>query len=136
MLEIPAQAVCLIVYDENGDVLTVTRRNTDILSLPGGKVDPGESAAEAVIRECFEETGIILKEEKLVPVYSQIVPGDVTYYSTAFCYNDRLSPTQEKWTIEDGIQVSFESVDDLLTKGCFSDYNKAAFKNIELICRK
>jgi len=136
MLDIPAQAVCVITYDKNRKVLTVTRRHTDIISLPGGKVDPGEEPIDAAVREYFEETGIELDKTKLVPVYSQVVPGDVIYYSTAFCYNEALPVTDKVWSVEEGISVSFETVDDLLTKGCFSEYNKAAFTNIDRILKK
>ncbi len=30
--------------------------------IPGGRVDEGESAAEAAARECFEETGVVCRD--------------------------------------------------------------------------
>jgi 8-oxo-dGTP pyrophosphatase MutT (NUDIX family) len=136
MLEIPAKAVCVIVYNEDRKVLTVTRRHTDIISLPGGKVDLDEEPIDAAVRETFEETGIELDKRFLEPVYSQVVPGDVVYYSVAFCYNKLLPSSDKVWSVEEGIVVSFETVTDLLTKGCFSEYNKAAFTNIDRILKK
>ena len=45
-----------------GNALVLVRRGKEpgkgLLSLPGGFVDPGESAENAAIRECIEETGI------------------------------------------------------------------------------
>lgn len=45
----------------NGNVLLVRRQNVPLAglwSLPGGKIEPGETAAEAARREILEETGI------------------------------------------------------------------------------
>ena len=47
----------------------------DIWALPKGKIDPGESAAEAAVREVREETGV---EGRLVEKL-----GDVRYTYTA-----------------------------------------------------
>lgn len=43
---------------EDGDVLTVRKRGTSRFMLPGGKPEPGESPAEAAVREVREEIGI------------------------------------------------------------------------------
>lgn len=40
-------------------VLAVSRKNNpDDFGLPGGKLDPGETPVQALIREVFEETGV------------------------------------------------------------------------------
>jgi ADP-ribose pyrophosphatase YjhB (NUDIX family) len=50
-----------IVVDERGRLLLV-RRGTEpgrgLWSVPGGRVEPGESDAEATAREVLEETGL------------------------------------------------------------------------------
>ncbi len=51
-------AVCL--RDDAGRVLTVRKRGTAAFMLPGGKLEPGESAAEAGVREVREEVGLEL----------------------------------------------------------------------------
>lgn len=35
-------------------------------SAPGGKLEKGETPEKAIIREVFEETGIVISEEKLI----------------------------------------------------------------------
>lgn len=46
--------------DAAGRVLNVRKRGTSTLMLPGGKPEPGESAAETAVREIHEELGITL----------------------------------------------------------------------------
>ena len=60
-------AVCL--RDDAGRILTVRKRGTHAFMLPGGKLEPGESAAEAAVREIAEEVGLDLAEVRLLGHY-------------------------------------------------------------------
>lgn len=61
------------------------------LEIPGGKVDTGESAEIAAIRECQEETGVECKNLKVLLNY---YPGlDVTYNPTYIFYSNEVVPT-------------------------------------------
>lgn len=64
-----------VVFDERGDVLTMERAGNGRWALPGGYVDPNESAEEAVVREVREETGLDVEPVELVDVYS-LAPGE------------------------------------------------------------
>lgn len=55
----PCDAVAGLVRRANGDVLLV-RHSARGWELPGGKVEAGESPAEALARECAEEAGVAL----------------------------------------------------------------------------
>jgi 8-oxo-dGTP diphosphatase len=50
-----------LVYDDEGRLLLIQRRNEPgrgLWSVPGGRVEPGEDDAAALVREMREETGL------------------------------------------------------------------------------
>lgn len=65
----PTVAVGAVVQDAAGRLLTVRRGNPPAQgrwTLPGGRVEAGESLAEAVAREVAEETGLAVRVGALV----------------------------------------------------------------------
>ncbi len=54
----------------DGQILLTKREDFEVWCLPGGHVDPGESIAQAAIREAREETGLEVRLTRLVGVYS------------------------------------------------------------------
>ncbi|MFJ4170157.1 NUDIX domain-containing protein [Paenarthrobacter sp. NPDC089714] len=63
---IVVSAVC--VYNGAGQLLTVRKRGTDKFMHPGGKPEPGETAAQAASRELAEEVGISVAPDQLEPM--------------------------------------------------------------------
>jgi mutator protein MutT len=67
-------AVCLLLHEVRGEahVLVIKRvgrgRNAGQWALPGGKVEPGETASEAALREAQEEVGIAPEEVEVLGV--------------------------------------------------------------------
>ena len=53
--------------------------------LPGGKIDPGETILEAIVRECQEELGSMPDYLSLVPLEKFTSPDDEFAYHTFFC---------------------------------------------------
>lgn len=59
------------IADERGRVLLQKRGDKHTWGFPGGAMELGESAEEAAVREVREETGLSLKIEGLLGVYTK-----------------------------------------------------------------
>ena len=66
------------IFDEQGRILLTRRTDNGQWCLPGGAVESGESVAEACEREVFEETGLSVRVQRLVGVYSH--PDQLVIY--------------------------------------------------------
>jgi mutator protein MutT len=62
-------SVAGIVRNDLGEILLQNKGNGEQWSLPAGAIEPGETPAEAVIREVWEETGLSVVPKKLVGVF-------------------------------------------------------------------
>lgn len=60
-----------VIFDSPREKILLTRRSDNSLwCLPGGGMDPGESAAETCVREVLEETGLRVQVARLIGVYT------------------------------------------------------------------
>jgi 8-oxo-dGTP diphosphatase len=58
-----------VVTDERGRLLMIKRGHepgAGLWSIPGGRIEPGETDAEALVREMFEETGLTVEPGRLL----------------------------------------------------------------------
>jgi 8-oxo-dGTP pyrophosphatase MutT (NUDIX family) len=62
-------SVACVIRDEDGRLLLV-RHVEGRWMLPGGAVDPGETPADAVRRECWEEAGVLVDPIRIAGVFS------------------------------------------------------------------
>lgn len=68
----PVPTVDIIISMENADIVLINRKNPPSgWAIPGGFVDYGESLEQAAIREALEETGLHVRLEGLMGVYSR-----------------------------------------------------------------
>lgn len=63
------RAIGAVIRDERGRLLLIRRGRppgAGRWSIPGGRVEPGESDAAALVREVREETGLVVEPGRLV----------------------------------------------------------------------
>ncbi len=82
----PKVAVGAVVGNDKGEILLVQRADSGIWLYPTGWADVGYSAAEVVVKEVEEETGILAEPVRLVAVLDGLRLGftQVPLYSLVF----------------------------------------------------
>ena len=81
---LPAPVPCVGVVCLRGDEVLLIRRGTPPRqgewSLPGGRIEPGERAMDAALREVREETGIEAEITGLIDVVDGLFPEAGRHY--------------------------------------------------------
>ncbi len=104
-----AAAVAGLIFNEEGELLLSLRAIEPFkgkLDLPGGFVDPGESAEDALIRELKEELGLKVKS--------------LSYYSSA--PNEYIFSKFKVFTTDLAFKVIAENVDNLVARDDISAF--------------
>lgn len=76
-----------IIFDEAGRVLMQQRGDTGRWGIIGGALDPGEQPADAVKREVWEETGLLVEPVRVIGIY-----GGPAYHF-AYPHGDQITVT-------------------------------------------
>jgi ADP-ribose pyrophosphatase YjhB (NUDIX family) len=86
MPSLPVLGVGAVVIDDERRVVLVKRAHEPLRgqwSLPGGRVELGESLTEATAREVFEETGLVVDVGPMIEVVEHVTrdaDGAVTHH--------------------------------------------------------
>lgn len=93
--EVVIPCVGALVHDERGRLLIVLRGHEPgrgRWSVPGGRVEPGESDEDAILREVAEETGLHTELVRHVGSVRRPAPGGGTYLIRDFLLRPREVP--------------------------------------------
>ena len=90
-----------VIFNAAHEVLLELRSDSKLWGLPGGRMDIGESVEETVLREVLEETGLTVRVQRLIGVYSDPrqyaifrYPGDVVVHAVVMSFEcERVSGT-------------------------------------------
>jgi len=77
LLQMPS--VTIVNFNEEGKILLLHHRDTNRWVAPGGSIEPGETPADAAVREMYEETGLFVDLVEIIGVYGG--PEFVVNYS-------------------------------------------------------
>ena len=117
---VPAVAcVGAVVHDAAGRLLLI-RRGTEpgrgLWSVPGGRVEPGESLSTAVEREVLEETGLRVRARAVVGRVR--IPGPGVVYEVTDLACTLLDPAGAPVAGDDADEVTFADAGDLAGLSC------------------
>src|SRR5688572_30596106 len=62
-------SVTALIHDDAGRLLLVRQRDDGVWSTPGGSMEFDETPADAVVREAWEETGLMVTPRRVFGVY-------------------------------------------------------------------
>jgi 8-oxo-dGTP diphosphatase len=87
--------VFALIFNNEKQILLGHRRDIDWWNLPGGGMESGETVDEALCREVREETGLEVKVQRLIGVYSKPQKQEVVLTFLCQVIGGTLQSTEE-----------------------------------------
>lgn len=124
-----------LVFDKDKKILVLQRSGTHPnyahhFDFPGGEVEDGEIAVEAVSREIFEETGLIIDIASVKQVYEKQIDENLIHIVCIANYNHSQPDIKLSWEHQN---YEWLNIEELLKKQIprsADDYYLTAIKYI------
>jgi 8-oxo-dGTP diphosphatase len=104
--EVPC--VGAVVHDARGRLLLIRRGHAPsagLWSVPGGRMEPGETEVQAVVREVTEETGLRVRPDRVLGRVR--IDGDGVVFTVTDWACTLLDPTAPPVAGDDAADVAF-----------------------------
>ena len=128
--------MCMVCDGEN--ILVEDKVNSSYtgVTFPGGHIESGESLAEAMVRDVFEETGLTIKNPRLCGMYDWVYEDGIRYLVfiyKAMEFDGELKSSEEgsvRWIkkeeflkekLADGMDKVFEIIEGGEYTECYYD---------------
>lgn len=99
------------VIDKEGKILLMRRTDNHLWTMPAGQMEVGETPAEAVVRETFEETGIRCVPKALVGIYDSRIwakpPRSQHVYMFTFLCEPLVEKTAEPFDTNETLEIGW-----------------------------
>jgi len=109
--------VMALVFNDAGEILIARDRDSGRWHVIGGAMDPDEEPAASAVREVKEETGLDVRAERLVGVYSgpdaRYANGDRTKYLTIAIACQTLDDREPRVSDDELLEVRFCAISAL-----------------------
>jgi mutator protein MutT len=96
---VPRPAATVVLIRDDRKVFLIRRLRAmafgGMWAFPGGSFEPGETPAQAAVRELMEETGVVVDPADLVPWHRWLTPEFETKRFDTWFYLALLPPGQE-----------------------------------------
>ncbi len=97
-----------VVHDTQGRLLLIRRGHAPsagMWSVPGGRMEAGETEPEAVVRETAEETGLLVRPDRVLGRVR--IPGDGVVFTVTDWACTLVDPEQQPVAGDDAAEVRF-----------------------------
>lgn len=84
-----------VIIDDKQQMLVVRKRGTSAFMQPGGKIDSGEQPVDALVRELYEELGLVTDPNDLLSMGNYEAPAANEPGYSVDCALYRLVPRPE-----------------------------------------
>ena len=123
------------IVQKDGEVLLIKSTygpNKGMWMLPGGYLDPGESLAEAAVREVKEETGFDAKPLRIVGLRDGVRQKESGLESNLYVvFEMKLVGGTLSADDSEVSEVAFHKIDDILASDQVVELSKIMIKNVQ-----